>query len=144
MKEDAQRIAIAEWMGWQWYRIPNSEKNSRGPLRCLFLPAIHDECQPPEWLVRADGTERICNPVYMWREGMVPDYTKDLNAIREAASKLPATRRGYFNAELFLLATERNLSSAIREPEFIFAALQATAAQRAEALLKALGLWKDE
>lgn len=141
MKENAQRIAIAEWMGWQWYRIPHHHiPGDRGPLRCLFLPAIHDECQPPEWLVRADGTERICNTVYLWREGMVPDYTKDLNAIHNAELKLERPGNGE-QVELNRYAECLLRISLAAGNHYTF---QATAAQRAEALLRTLNLWKDE
>jgi len=74
----------------------------------------------------------------------VPDYLNDLNAIHEAEKTLPETKRGYFNAELFKLATGRNLSSAIKEPEFIFTALNASATQRGEAFLRAIGKWDEE
>ena len=67
------------------------------------------------------------------------DPINDLNAIREAVQTLPSTRRGYYNAELFQITTGRNLSSAIKEPDFIFQALNATAAQCAEAFLKITG-----
>jgi len=72
-----------------------------------------------------------------------PDYLNDLNAMHEAVSHLSFGQRGYFNAELFKCACNgRNLSSAIKEPHFIFQTLNATDAQRAEALLRTLGKLK--
>ncbi len=67
-----------------------------------------------------------------------PDYPNDLNAMHEAEKKLPPHKRGFYNAELSKLASNRNLSSAVKEPEFIFMLLNATSQQRSEALCRTL------
>lgn len=136
MTLEAQRIAIAEHCGFAWYRIPHSEKHSRGPLRSLFLPAVHELDQDPIWMVRADGTERIANWQYMRDEGHVPNYTEDLNDMRDAAITLNPHQRQEFAKRL--------------RPKYkicplldYFEVANATAEQRAEAFLKAVGKWKD-
>jgi hypothetical protein len=132
MSPEEQRIAIAEVCGWVWYRLP---ANPRFPpsrtYRCLFLPVIHEyEGQAKEWLVRADGTEAICNRTYLWKEGMVPDYVNDLNAIHEATMTLSVAQRKAMRFWLYELTDQMS-------------AHDATAAQRCEAFLRVLDLWKE-
>lgn len=79
MKEESQRIAISELLGWKWYRVPTVRGTKEH--RCLFLPVVHEyEGQDPRWLVKADGNERICNMDFMEREGLVLDYPNDAHA----------------------------------------------------------------
>lgn len=114
MNAEQQRIAIAE--------------------ACGFV-------RTDEWVI---GWKR---PNPEWPDGYypcaLPDYLNDLNAMHEAEGALSEVKRGYYNAELSKLATGRNLSAAVKEPEFIYNLLHATAAQRAEAFLRALGKWSD-
>lgn len=130
MKPEAQRIAIAELCGFVWYRIPHSEKQSRGPLRSLFLPTVHEFDQSPIWLVRADGTERIANWEYMHDEGQVPDYLNDLNATDKMEEHLNGEEwDNYFDA----IRTWGRASG-----------VRATAAQRCEQFLRAKGKWVED
>lgn len=79
-------------------------------------------------------------------EHTLPNYLYSRDAIIPVIEKVCIQKhsyRGNFNAELFQLTTNRNLSSAIKEPNFIFAALTASAAQLSEALLRATGKWVD-
>ena len=88
MDADQKRIAIAEACGYVWYRMPSLTSDARH-YRTLFHPAVHEyEGQSPLWLVRADGTEGIANVNYMEREGHLPDYLKDANAMLSAATVL--------------------------------------------------------
>jgi len=50
------------------------------------------------------------------------------------------TRRGQYNAELSLIVCTRCLSSAVKEPEYIYNLLNASWQQRAEALAKIKGI----
>lgn len=58
----------------------------------------------------------------------------------ECEETLPETKRGYYNAELSLLASKRNLSCAVKEPQWIFDNHHATFPQRATTLLKVKGI----
>ena len=73
-----------------------------------------------------------------------PDFTRDLNLIQGAVKTLSEGKRGYYNAELSKIAVNRPLSSTVKEPEFIFRFVNATAAQRAEAFLRCIGKWIDK
>lgn len=117
MTNDEIRIAIAEACGWV---LEPAGKDSFGVhidtfWRHLTLQGIHK----------------------------IPDYPNDLNAMHEAEEALPDHKRGFFNAELFLIAADRNLSCGIKEPEFIFQTIHATAHQRAEGFLRTIGKWID-
>lgn len=139
MKPDAQRVAIAETNGWVWYRIPKLPGNSR-EYRALFHPAIHEyPDQIDEWKVRADGTERICNMEYMAREGHVPDYPNDLNAMHEAEKILKGLDAFRYTQILWKVIQPKDFANYDTEKHVC-----ATAAQRAEAFLRTIGKWRDE
>jgi hypothetical protein len=130
MTPEAQRIAIAEARGWVWYRIPKSQYATR-EHRGLFHPKILEYPEQSErWKIRADGTERICNMEYMEREGYVPKI--NLDEMHEAEEMLDSSQLGRYMA---LLGAESNMTWTI---------VHSTAAQRSEAFLKTLGLWKEE
>ena len=59
-----------------------------------------------------------------WHENPLPDYTRDLNAMHEAESKLGENHWWKYT---WLLTED----------------MHTTAAQRAEALLRTLGLWTE-
>ncbi len=132
MKPESINIAIAELCGWKWYRIPNSEKASRGPLRTLFLPAFHEIDQDPCWMVAADGTERIANWEYIHRDGLVPNYYSDLNACAEMEKTLTEAERVFYFG---------NLNSSSPEQSTYACLCFATAPQRCEAFLRTKGKW---
>lgn len=135
--------AIAEACGWVWYRIPKTPSETR-VYRCLFHPSIHEIDQSPEWLVRADGTEGICNWEYMQRDGHVPDYCKDLNAVHSAVATL--TRERYDADDGFTYHLARVVHQDPDEAGWNFYELQeATARQRAEAFIKTVcpEKWKE-
>ena len=136
MTPEAQRIAIAEFCGWVWYRMPEEPGASRS-YRCLFIPEIQEhEGQPECWTVRADMTENICNMDYMVREGLVPDYLNDLNAMHEAEMILPEGNglhgRVVYNNILMQICGSHS------------ACISAKAARRAEAYVRTIGKWRDE
>ena len=136
MTENEQRIAIAEFCGWQWYRIPGHPGEIR-TYRCLFLPAIHEIDQVPVWMVKADGTEAICNMAYMQKEGLLPDYLHDLNAMHEIEVRLSHSD---FRIYLGFLNHTRIIPHLMNMDE-VQACWNAKASQRAEALLRTIGKW---
>lgn len=144
MKDEEINRAIAEHCGWVWYRIPNSRLNDR-IYRCLFLPAIHEyEGQSPVWLVRADGSERICNAEFMYREAHLPNYCNDLNAMHEAESALEGYRWACYLKQLWRLVNPQWEISPVHPLNYLTKNMVfATARQRAEAFLRAIGKWQE-
>ena len=144
------RIAVAEACGFVWYRIPNSEKFSRGALRALFLPAIHEYPeQVDEWKVRADGTERIANLQYMETEGHLPDYPNDLNAMC-AAVVSECKQRGLrvfcnmgTDGTWECIITESETPNCIPCDGDHYGAGDTLCQAMAEAFLRMLGRWKE-
>jgi hypothetical protein len=116
MTPEAQRIAIAEACGWQW------DKGAGFPH--------------PDVCLWARTFDSVCH--------RLPDYLNDLNAMREVEDSIAIFKRGFYNAALSKCAVnDRNLSSTIRDPDWIFQLLHASASQRAEAFLKTIGKWSD-
>lgn len=87
MTENDQRFAIAETQGYVWYRHPISRSDGC-VYRFLALPAAHEFEQSPEWLVRADGTDRVCAAQYMEVDFGLQDYLKDWNAMAPVVATL--------------------------------------------------------
>lgn len=115
MSPEEKRIAIAGWMGWK------------------------DLSYSTNWLTRPDGSKQFYHTIQTSWEEFVPDYVNDLNAIHEAESKL---MEGRSSCKLFWDYCEylREIVPADFGTDTV---IHATAAQRCEALLKTLGLWKD-
>jgi hypothetical protein len=135
MTKDEQRIAIGEACGYVWYRIPKNQFEQERRYRFLAHPLVHEyEDQSPLWLERADGTEHICNMQFMEKEGHLPDYVFDLNAMHEAEKLLT---QGGKTQYIFVLQT---LCGGQQFGDNYFA----TAEQRAEAFLRVVGRWKED
>ncbi len=121
MTESEQRVAIAEWMGWQ--RIKDFSEG-------LMMPPGTSVCgyPPPS----PSGFAIIGKPIEL------PDYTRDLNAIHEAEMRLYGSPEQYANDEVM----HRRWISYVWFLNKQWGPC-ATAAQRAEALLRTLNLWKE-
>ena len=119
MPPEQQRIAIAEACGWEW-----KETCERGGIK---FKSCWDH---PDYRFVTEAAN-------------LPDYIHDLNAMHEAeAAKiaLDGLYQAQFCHHLFrvLNADNRNPDGGISE----FDKINATAAQRAEAFLKTLNLYK--
>lgn len=117
MKKEAQRIAIAEACGWK----------------------KHTDTQEPSW----NNPNRSETTWYM--EDELPDYLNDLNAMA-IAEKVLDSAPGRFDEwcrywEQLETMTCRTFDKEISDD--CKSMLSPTAAQRAEAFLKAIGKWKD-
>jgi len=138
MNEQDQRIAIAEACGAEW-RVNKSGN------RLLVFPQLYNldgTCD----LAKADGTERLAAWDYIWREGCIPNYLHDLNAMHEAEKVLTdAQYTQYENLMWDIIATQSKWQKVggIMLPAERFRDSSATAAQRAEAFLRTIGKWKD-
>lgn len=113
MTPEQQRIAIAEACGWKFRKNDDGSLSLFEPKFQLWIGLDDDPSAIPEW--------------YAFR---LPNYINDLNAMREALRILTGTNRGAFLFELRCLAGD-------------YYAIDANAAQYAEAFLKTIGKWKD-
>ena len=117
MKAQAQQIAIAKACGWGSFR------------------SVPDELQPQ--IMRLEGISLVVN----YGGGgfnEVPDYPHDLNAMHEAENALTLEEHSYYRENLAMVVGFTDIS-----PNGGRAYVSATAAQRAEAFLKTLGLWEE-
>lgn len=112
MKPEQQRIAIAEWCGWELDMAPYGPYTKKGEKG-------------------------------LWTGH--PDYPNDLNAMHEAESTI--TDESKRDAYCLQLATSCNSLSDWNFDSMKVEAwktIRAAAAQRAEALLRTIGRWKDD
>jgi len=134
MTPEAQRIAIAEACGW-------SDPHWECP-HCGRVEPTHVTYE------ERHGVEGCLQFVH-WVE--LPDYLTDLNAMHEAWKVLTEPQRRTFASKLYDLANGFRADDDDGWTPDIFEAsmdgvalmVHATAAQRAEAFLRTLGLWKD-
>ena len=120
MTPEQQRIAIAEFCGWKWDgRFTVLDPNGKR-------------------LCSRDGEEGLT-----WKQAClqkkIPDYLNDLNAMHEAWLKLPPSEKERFESELYSIVIGQGEYSRNDDAGWI---TNATAAQRAEAFIKTLNLWK--
>ena len=145
MTTQQQQIAIAEWMGYVWYRAPQDRHFPEKKYRFLAHPSIQEyEGQVDIWKQRADGTEKIIDSG-PWKAAQgvdyVPDFPNDLKAMHEAEQKLRENQFHFVSYPeiLFEVISGTKLSNGLGY--FTFNFIHATAAERAEALLKTIGKW---
>lgn len=123
MKEKEQRIAIAEACGWDCDPELSKDWTSRG-----------------QWATHYDVKGGDLVSLNM----NVPDYLNDLNAMHEARKTLKG-RQG----EKYIFALVNSINGCYENAWWdlmaheAFPVVNATAAQHAEAFLRALNLWKD-
>jgi len=114
-------------------------------MRALHHPSLHQELVAT--LKPADMTERQCNEAFLWREGMIPDFPTDLNAMHEAEESLYPLQHQQFCLFLHksIMGTMDNFDiNGTCNLECISRVVKSTAAQRAEALLRTIGKWTEE
>jgi hypothetical protein len=114
MKPEAQRKAIIKFCGWK--DISDSCR-----YRLMTLAVIRDE--------------RMFN---------VHDPLTDLNAMREAERMLSVKQAKLYVELLGEIVLDNGGCYFNKNKYMAFVALNSTAAQRAEAFLKALGLWTED
>lgn len=127
MTPERINTAIAEWCGWKWYRRPASGPWAKKPMRCLY----HPELIKPLELELADMTERECNWAFIEREGMIPNYHSDLNAIHEAEKNLTEKQQVWYLQRLTQVRYRAGVSGMIAC--MVDKTTFATAPQRCEA-----------
>lgn len=120
MTPEQQRIALAEWAGWKWDSIPADGG-------CFGWVS-------PEGGFPQDGIESL------------PDYLSDLNAVRDLEQKLTNAQRRYYAKMLISVHPLHYDPIEASDDGYmkLFLIAHMDAAQRCEALLKTIGLWKEE
>ena len=106
--------------------------------------AIAEACGLPKPYSRWSGadSDTLCHSVTvedgLKRAKPIPDYTQDLNAMHEA-EKVLSRGKNYYQLGGFGFYL-RTLEQICYQPSCV----ESTAAQRAEAFLRALGKWEDD
>lgn len=120
MTAEAQRIAIAEFCGWT--------QRTEG----MFWSATESRAA----ILQGSSLESTRRKMKLSMDGkiMLPDWLKDLNAMHEAEKHLKDDQLSQYT---MYLEGDSNPMDTI-----IFDIVHTTAAQRAEAFLKTLGLWQ--
>jgi hypothetical protein len=154
MSPTAQRIAIAEACGYKLY----SEQRGEYLLQYCLKPGDRDPWLNVQFDAREKAKERYkmlpwsafeANRFDGWRS--IPDYLNDLNAMHEALEKCfsnraPLTRHQWWQRYFGQLSVVLDIPHTFT-PQFDTEAqikfYNATAGQRAAALLKTLDLWDD-
>ena len=113
MNKELQRIKIAEACGW------TAEQDSNGYWR-----AVNKK--------HGNAVELWLSEQNVWSVG-IPDYLNDLNAMHEAEKILNLHQQLRYQIELGGYMADNDYWSLCHS----------TAAQRAEAFLKTLGLWEE-
>jgi len=115
MNKEKQRIAIAEACGWR---------------------------EISDWKAAGINGQHPTEP---WTE-VIPDYLNDLNAMHEAEKVMGYDDRLNYPAQLFdvVCRTSGEWQKVFNKIHPDAWALQASAAQRAEAFLRTIGKWEDD
>lgn len=124
MNESLQRIKIAEACGWTFLRDFSN-----------LLIGILIGNPPIEYTKNNDP---IPNSIHIFgnRYYEIPYYTKNLNEMHNAENTLTLEQSSLYTDELIKINAN--------DKDCIYPAWHCNAAQRAEAFLKALNLWKDD
>ncbi len=121
MTHEEQRIALAEWAGWVEVYAPVDWMPGE-------LTGIYTFPHP---------TDPEKTKYYISRKP-VPDYLNDLNAVHLLEKRLTDDQHRQFRRELQSVVKKPRM----RGKDISRSTISATAAQRCEALLKTLNLWK--
>ncbi len=119
MTPERQRIRIAEACGW------------KSPTHEDAIALVKDwpfSKNRKLWWINPAGEPKWLSDV--------PDYLSDLNAMHEAEKVIGPKQKPYYCSELWDLTVTPNSNHEWKM-------CHATAAQRAEAFLRTLNLWKD-
>lgn len=131
MNKEKQRIAIAEACGAKWARLADNENDPKSwQLGFNYKDkkaGSHSLSAGTPWQVDYIVADKPDDSFPITIGNDVPDYLSDLNAMHEAEKVLTLEQKSVYCLELNKLIY----------------GMCATAAQRAEAFLKTLGLWED-
>lgn len=139
MKPEKQRIAIAESCGWKWVQFVGAKRpfleHPNRPNTDYTGPRYEDPISEP------GPTREGWTMEETFSHWGVPDFINDLNAIYEAEKIFPLWLNPgdtYDKSEIHYFHTLQKVVGGTSHSFY-----RATAAQRAEAFLKTLSLWKE-
>lgn len=131
MKPEDQNIAIAKVCGWKlkWQNVGGGDlfdSKPKGHSWEVWIP-------PAIWYQSKEGLA-FTRDRESWNP-QPPNYLNDLNAIHEAEKALSEHQRDTYYQWLCLISRVKG--------KHVDYSVTATAAQRAEAFLKTLNMWKE-
>lgn len=142
MTPEAQRIAIAEFCGWSIEPAPKPAPDWPDSMWNVYHNGKRVDTFGwwDEKLKQVPSIPTLANCVQS-----LPDYLNDLNAMHEAEQGLTDKQRKNFVNQLWVkvnpdLATKWDEAGTLAFFDYICA----TAAQRAEALLRTIGRWEED
>lgn len=138
MKEEEQKRAIAEAVNFDLYVIVKTGYYYR-PNASGYTSDIRDAWKLPyeeakKYEMYAGRDDVSVNEKVLIEKAPLPDYLNDLNAMDEIEGTLPQTKHYYPYYENLYSITGACMAFGLR----------ATASQRAEAFLRAIGKWKED
>ena len=123
MKPEIQRIKIAEACGWTFHPPPYNTEPYSDAFKSEALAC---------WVAPGDD---------FWQQRQPPDYLNDLNACYEMENSIIRIFQLWSRYGKELRAIVFRDETPPRQSDML---LHASAAQRAEAFLRALNLWKED
>ena len=133
MNEEQQNIVIAKLMGAKWVKSFNRQTPNKAVL--VFVKRLSLD-YGDEIVYVNESDENFTKVVH----AHVPDYCNDLNAMHEAENHLKPDEKEIYWNYLF----DHCDGTVFSRVEDDYKMIHATAAQRAEAFLKTLKLWKEQ
>lgn len=124
-----QRVALAEFAGW---KVELYHPDSKYAPYSLLNPA-------GEVVIDGASVEDCWEQHHRY-----PDYLNDLNALHEVWLKLDRKQRISFIQDLRFTVVDAGGHAASSNEDIIACCENATAPQRAEALLRTIGKWSDD
>lgn len=132
MTEQEINVAIAEACGWKHVRYETPAVN-HGNMEWIGIPPSCKKATSSAWMCK-----------------IIPNYTGDLNAIHETILRLDNTVNLMTGGEglqtrrdKYMDALEKIVEPTCAEDEIEFYAMNATAIQCSQALLRAYEMWVD-
>ena len=147
MNELEQRIAIAKACGWTFVKKPRKEMLSKRPAWHITDPSGNCNNRWYEHINTTHGAETSYHPFegrlldYLDR-CKVPDYLNDLNAMHGAENTLTDDEDGPLGNTISRYRFFLNQILDVKTGKNGWRVVNASAAQKAEAFLRALNLWK--
>ena len=131
MTQKEQRIEIAEFCGWKWYRATGSELVSTIITFNINLTGHWEEIPRPDDYL--DNVVAFVN---------CPDYPNDLNAMRDAESCLGSLGLYYQNlTDVMMRIVGGGYSRG--HSQILVSVTTARAEYRSEAFIRTIGKWRD-
>jgi hypothetical protein len=137
MTPEEINLALAKFMGWRWNTWGKKEVRVFAPKGEPARWSGQDEDNSITFPIQGKSPEEAAEWVI---ENAAPDYAKSLDALARVEAKLTEEQMAIYEAWLYQVCKVDPNTIFARET---FKIIHATAAQKSEALCRALKLWKD-